>query len=89
MYAPTLINIDLFPTSNNMLWRGKARVEFSSNEHGFGIQYARHVIEFVFVETNHLVVGNPKAISTRQTCGHHSTIAVASTRRALAYNFFD
>jgi len=88
VYAPTLIKNYLFLTANNMLWRGKGRVEYSSNEYEFGIQYVRHVIEFVFVETNHLVVGNPKAILTRQTCGQRSSMAVGSTHQALAFIFW-
>jgi len=37
------------------------------------IQFAKHFIELVFVETNELVHSNSNLIMTRQTCGQHSS----------------
>ena len=37
-----------------------------------GIQFTKHFIEFIFVETNEVVRSNSNVILTRQTCGHGS-----------------
>jgi len=37
------------------------------------IQFTRHFIELVFVQTNKLFHGNSNVIMTRQTCGQHSS----------------
>jgi len=50
-----------------------------------GIQFTRHFIKFVLVETNHLVGSNSNVILTRQTCGQRSSMAAGSKRRALAF----
>ena len=50
-----------------------------------GIQFTRHFIEFVVVETKELVCSNINVILTRQTCDQHSGISICkSNRRALA-----
>jgi len=50
-----------------------------------GIQFTRHFIEFVVVETNHIVTSDSNVILTRQTCGQRSGMAAASKLRALAF----
>ena len=53
-----------------------------------GIQFTRHFIEFVVVETKELVCSNINVILTRQTCDQHSGISICkSNRRALACCF--
>ena len=53
-----------------------------------GIQFTKHFIKFVFVETNQLFNSNSKVILTRQTCAHHCSSRVAgSKRRELALYF--
>ena len=50
-------------------------------------QFTRHLIEFVFAEMKRFVGSNLNVILTRQTCGQHSSRAVGSKRRALAFIF--
>jgi len=52
-----------------------------------GIQFTKHSIEFVLLETNKLVGSNPHVILTRQTCRQRSNRVAGSTRRALAFYF--
>ena len=47
------------------------------------IQFTRHLIEFVFVETKQIVTSNSNETSTRQTCSQRSGMAVGGKRRAL------
>ena len=52
-----------------------------------GIHFTRHFIEFVVVETKHIVSSKSNVILTRQTCGQRSGMAAASKHRALAFCF--
>ena len=52
-----------------------------------GIQFTKHFIEFIFVETNEVVRSNSNVILTRQTCGQRSSRVAGSKRRALAFYF--
>jgi len=52
-----------------------------------GIQFTKHFIKFVFVETNQLIDSNSNVILTRQTCGHCSSRVAGSKHRALAFRF--
>jgi len=52
-----------------------------------GIQFTRHFIEFVVVETKPFVGSNVNMILTRQTCGQRSSMSAGSKRRALAFYF--
>ena len=52
-----------------------------------GIQFTRHFIEFVVVETNQIVGTNSNEILTRQTCGQRSGMAAVSKHRAIAFYF--
>jgi len=52
-----------------------------------GMQFTKHFIEFVFVETNEVVCSNSNVILMRQTCGHRSSRVAGSKRRALAFYF--
>jgi len=52
-----------------------------------GIQFTKHFMEFVLVETNRLVGSNRHVILTRQTCGQRSSRVAGSKRRALAFHF--
>jgi len=52
-----------------------------------GIQFTKHFIEFVFVETNQVVRSNSNVILTRQTYGHPSSRVAGSKSRALAFCF--
>ena len=52
-----------------------------------GIQFTKHFIEFVFVETNKAVRSNSNVILTRQTCSQRSCRVAGSKRRALAFYF--
>ena len=52
-----------------------------------GIQFTRHIIEFVVVETKQIVSSNSNVILTRQTCGYQMlalAFACRSHARALA-----
>ena len=49
-----------------------------------GIQFTTHFIEFVLVETNQSVGGNPNVIYMRKACGQRSGMAAGSKRRARA-----
>jgi len=51
------------------------------------IQFTKHSIEFVFVETNEVVRSNSNVILTRQTCGHRSSRVAVSRSQALAFYF--
>jgi len=51
------------------------------------IQFTKHFIEFVFVETNEVVRTSSNMMLARQTCGHCLRRAVGSKRRALAFYF--
>jgi len=50
-----------------------------------GIQFTKHFIEFVLVETTQLFGCTVNVILTRQTCGHRSSRVAGSTHRALAF----
>jgi len=50
-----------------------------------GIQFTRHIIEFVLVETKRFVGSNVNQVLTRQTCGQRSSRAAGSKRRLLAF----
>jgi len=52
-----------------------------------GIQFTRHCIEFVVVETKQIVSDNSNVILTRQTCGQRSGMAAGGKRRGLAFYF--
>jgi hypothetical protein len=52
-----------------------------------GIQFARHCIEFVFVEMNQSVGSNLNVILTLQTCGQRSSRVAGSKRRTLVCYF--
>jgi len=52
-----------------------------------GIQFTKHFIEFVFVETNEVVRSDSNVILTRKTCGQRSSRVAGSKRRALAFCF--
>jgi len=47
------------------------------------IQFAKHFIEFVLVETNEVVSSNSHVKLTRQTCGQRSSRVAGSKRRAI------
>ena len=49
-----------------------------------GIQFPRHFIEFVVVETNKFVGNNANVMLTRQTCGQRSGTSSGRKCRALA-----
>ena len=51
------------------------------------IEFTRHFIEFLFVETKQIVSSNSNLVSTRQTCGQRSGMAAGNKRRALAFYF--
>ena len=48
-----------------------------------GIQFTRHFIEIIGVQTKPFVSSHPNVILTRQTCGQRSSMAAGSKRRAL------
>ena len=48
-----------------------------------GIQFTKHLIEFIFVETNQSVCSNSNVTLTRQTCGQRSGMSAGSKCRAL------
>jgi len=52
-----------------------------------GIQFTKHFIEFVLVETNQLFGSNSNVILTRQTCVHRSSRVAGSKRWAQAFYF--
>jgi len=52
-----------------------------------GIQFTKHFIEFVFVETNQIVSRNSNVILTRQTCGQRSGMTAGVRHRVLAFYF--
>ena len=52
-----------------------------------GIQFTKHSIKFVLVESNQLFSIDSNVVLTRQTCGQRSGMAAASKRRALAFYF--
>ena len=52
-----------------------------------GIQFTKHFIEFVVVETKQFVSSNPNVILTRQICGQRLSMTAGSKRRALAFRF--
>jgi len=52
-----------------------------------GIQFTKHFIEFILVETKKLFRSNSNMILTRQTCGQHSGRVAGRKRRALAFCF--
>jgi len=45
-----------------------------------GIQFTTHFIEFVVVETKHIVRSESNVILTRQTCGQRSGMAAGGKR---------
>jgi len=51
------------------------------------IQFIKHFIESVLVETNQLFGRNSHVILMQQTCGHRSSRVVGSKSRALAFDF--
>ena len=51
------------------------------------IQFTRHSIEFIVVETKRFVSSNINVILTRHTCGQRSSMSTGSKHRALD-NFF-
>jgi len=52
-----------------------------------GLQFTKHFIEFVLVETNQLFGSDSKVILTRQTCSHRSSRVAGVKRQALALYF--
>ena len=54
-----------------------------------GIQFTRHFIEFVVVETIQIVSSMSNVILMRQTRGQHSGMTAGNKRRALAFCFPD
>ena len=52
-----------------------------------GIQFTRHFIESVVVETKPFASSNVNVILTWQTCGQRSSMSAGSKRRALAFYF--
>jgi len=89
--APTILQIDLFYTRISNFVQSPilsaTRVLFEGTC-VIGIQFTKHFIEFVLVETNQLFgtcfVSN--VILTRQTCGHRSSRVVGS-KRPNTYHF--
>jgi len=53
-----------------------------------GIQFTRHFIGFVIVETKRFVSSHVNVILTRQTCGQLSMMSAGSKFWALAFYFF-
>jgi len=51
-----------------------------------GIQFTRHLIELVVVETK-IFFGNVNMILTRQTCGQRSSMSMGSKRQELRHYF--
>jgi len=51
-----------------------------------GIQFTRHFIEFVVVETKQIISSNSHVILTRQTCCQSSGMAAGGKRRAVAFH---
>jgi len=53
-----------------------------SNERGFssGIQFTRHFIEIIVVETKEFVSSNVNVILTQQTCSQRSSMSTGSKR---------
>jgi len=66
-------------------------VEINSNQRMVtalgGIQFTKHLIEFVVVETKQIVSSNSNVILMQQTCGRRSGMAAASKHRALTFYF--
>jgi len=52
-----------------------------------GIQFTKHFIEFVLVETNQLLSSDSSVILAWQTCGQRLGMPAGGKRRALAFNF--
>ena len=52
-----------------------------------GIQFPRHFIEFVVVETKQFVGDNVNVILTRQICGQRSSMSAACLRHANAEHY--
>jgi len=52
-----------------------------------GIQFTKHLIEFVLVETKWFVSSNVNVIPMRQTCGQRSSMSAWSKRQALVFYF--
>jgi len=52
-----------------------------------GIQFPKHSIKFVFVETNQVVGSDSNVILTRRTYHQRSSKAAGSKSRALAFHF--
>ena len=52
-----------------------------------GIQFTRHFIKLLVVETKQIVSSDSNVILTRKTCGQRSGMAVGGKRRALALYF--
>ena len=48
-----------------------------------GIQFTKHFVDFIVVETKKFVGSIVNVILTRQTCGQHSSMSAGSKRRAL------
>jgi len=48
-----------------------------------GIQFKKHLIDFIVVETKKFHRSIVNVILTRQTCGQHSSMSAGSKRRAL------
>jgi len=51
------------------------------------LQFTKHFIEFVFVETNQFVESNPNVIFRQQICDRYLSMVAGSKRRGLAYVF--
>ena len=50
-----------------------------------GIQFTKHFIEFVVVETKQIVSSDSNVILRRQTCGQRSGMNAGGKRRAIAF----
>jgi len=66
---------------------GRGWVFFERTRILSGIRFARHFIEFVFVETKQCASSNANVILTRQTCGQRWNMSAGSNHRALAFYF--
>jgi len=72
----------------HVAWLRQGWVLFETNVRVFsGIQFTRHFIEIVVVETKQIVSSNSNVQLTRQTCGQRSGMAAASKRWVLAFCF--
>ena len=90
VYIYTYVYIFIYTNINiNIIRIYEGRVGFCSKRTCTfsGIQFTRHFIEFVVLETNQMVGSNSNVILTRHTCGQRSGMNAGGKRRALAFYF--